>query len=152
MDKLSLEKKLSNRQLLDVYDLKSIILHSLYNKKTIMYLNVSPSRFKKILSDYRALNALDSDDLDEICKKYDYFTLRSRDLHDENENEYFILKDRSYNEFRGKCINCNCEGQQIDKKERWINGITKLCFYKEMLNNNYTTKVNIDEPLKQKKK
>lgn len=112
-------------------DLKSILLHSLQNKNQKVICKVSHSRYMKILSDYWSLNGIMVDGAKENYENYRFYYLT--DL-DNNGNAYKIVKVKT-EEFKGKCSGCKC------KDKRWINPITKICYYNQMINNNYLTKI-----------
>lgn len=111
------------------------MIHSRNNENLTVTIYVQPSRFKKILSDIRSLNGLYVENfIENVCKEFNYFSFYSSDIKDNNNNHYTIIK-KDYNEVFGKCSECDCN------RKRWINSKTGICFYKEDINNNYTTKI-----------
>lgn len=120
----------------DLLDLKSILLFSRNLKDKKIICKVPYSRYLKILSDYWALNAINVEgSLENYASNYLYYYLT--DL-DETGNAFKILRIKTKEEF-SKCTNCDCK-----QKKRWINPQTKVCYYKEMIQNNYTTKIKQD--------
>lgn len=116
-----------------INDLKDILLHSKKHKNTEFEVKVYPSRFRKILSDYYSLNAIEVPNaLDNYAQFYNDYILSEID---ETGNVYKIIKLKGDDEKRGRCEGCSCP------KKRWINPDTEECYYKEMTTNNYTTKI-----------
>jgi hypothetical protein len=114
------------------------MIHSRTNKNVDVIIKVQPSRFRKILSDIRALNALEVDGfIDRMCKDYNYFSFTSFDIGDKNSNKYTVVKNYEVSDFVKKCRNCDCH----NKEGRSVNGKTGVCFYKEDIANNYTTEI-----------
>lgn len=114
-------------------NLKDILLYSLNYKNLEVSINVYPSRFRKILSDYYTYNGITIEGLiDRYSKDYDFYILSNLD---KNNNTFKIIKVNEDAEFYGKCENCKCN------KKRWVDKETSQCFYKEMITNNYTTKI-----------
>lgn len=139
MEKLNLLSKSE----LNFNHLKDILIQSRDNNNQEYYIKVAPSRFRKILSDIRSLNGLAVDEFfEEKVKYYDYVTITSSDLKDVNNNSFLIIKDRSKLEHYGKCSQCSCK-EERKTKGRWVNGETGVCYYKEMIANNYTTKLKV---------
>lgn len=101
----------------------------------IMY--VYPSRFRKILSDYFTMQGVYVEGaLDNYATHYDFYILSQLD---ENGNSYKIVKQEEKGlkaEYKGKCVGCNC-----DRKKRMINPETNICYYREAIESNYTTKI-----------
>ena len=99
-------------------------------------IKVPPSRFKKILSDIRTLQGLSVEGfIERVCKDYNWFSFYSSDIKDKNGNHYTIIKDLSVPEVYGSCNGCNCNGK------RWINSKTGICYYREDIETNFTTKI-----------
>lgn len=114
------------------------MIHSRNNKDVDLLIRVQPSRFRKILSDIRSLNALEVDGfIDRMCRDYNYFTFVSKDIHDKNNNRYTVVKDYEKEDAQYKCHGCDCEQQD----GRFVNAETGICFYKEYMNYNYTTTI-----------
>lgn len=139
MEEPQIQQKLEDEVIVtkDLLDLKSILLYSknLINKKIICM--VPNSRYLKILSDYWALNAINVEgSLENYAQNYKYYYLT--DL-DNTGNAFKILRVKSKEQF-SKCSNCDC-----GRKKRWINPQTQVCYYKEMVQNNYTTKIKQEE-------
>lgn len=124
-------------QQLNPSNLKDILLHSRDTKDIFIEIKVPPSRFKKIISDYYTINGISIDGmLENYSKEYDYYTLTKLD---NNNNIYRIIKDHQVDEHKMKCAHCNCG------RKRFINPITNDCYYHEMINKDYTTKIYIEE-------
>jgi hypothetical protein len=118
---------------LEISDLKSILQHSKANKNFEGILYVYPSRYRKILSDYYSLNAIEIEGmLDNYALNTDYYILSKLD---DNGNSYKVIKDKGIKEIKGKCENCDCG------KKRMLNPISGRCYYKESIETNYTTKI-----------
>lgn len=116
----------------EMLDLKAILLHSRDNKNKLVCIKVPYSRYLKILSDYWALLSISVEGLLETyANKYKYYVLSNLDG---NGNKYKILRIKT-DEVRSKCNDCNCN------RKRWLNPSTGVCYYKEMINENYTTKI-----------
>lgn len=114
-------------------NLKDILIHSKANRNFHGKITVQPSRFRKILSDYYSLNAIQVEGiLDNYATYYDYYTLKDLDKHG---NTYRIYKDQDVREVKSRCTDCNCG------KRRFINPDTGVCYYREAIENNYTTKI-----------
>ena len=132
----NLEKKeLEQRVELQIDNLKDILLHNKSNKDKDCIIRVYASRFRKILSDYYALNAIEVPGaLENYATNYDYYILTK--LTKDSTNSYKIVKIRTVEEKQGKCKECDC-----GKKTRYINPETSLCYYKEAIQNNYLTRI-----------
>lgn len=95
---------------------------------------VSPSRYRKILSDYHSLNGINVEGLlDNYATNYKSYLLYNLDG---KNNSYRIVKDKESKEVKGKCTNCNCNSN------RWVDPDTGECYYNKMIKTNYTTKIN----------
>jgi hypothetical protein len=134
------ELGVSNRLEVNLADLKSILIHNKENKEGYFYCLVPPSRFRKILSDYWALKSIEIEGaLDNYAQNYRSFVLYNLDKQSDkelgNQNSYLIVKDKSLEETKGKCSECDCN------KKRWINPKTGVCYYKEAIKENYLTKI-----------
>ncbi len=115
-------------------DLKDLLLHNAEHDYGHFVVNVPKSRFRKILSDYWALKAIEIEGaLDNYAENYKSYYLSNLNG---KHNSYKIVKTNE-EEKKGKCDNCNCD------RKRWINPRTGNCYYNEMIENNYTTKINI---------
>lgn len=125
--------------------LKELIQHSNINKNFHGIIIVTKSRFRKILSDYYSLHAIEVEgSLDNNVDQYRDFILTELDTIDKDERKHNNHVDRgnSYKvvrsnipEKKGNCLNCTC------KKRRWLNPETGDCYYNEMIKDNYTTKL-----------
>jgi len=128
--------EISGKLELDATHLKDLILHSRYNHNSDAVVYVQPSRFESILRGIRDLNSLYVEGfVERMCEEYDYFTFVSSDIGDKNNNMYTIVKTYTVKDEIGRCKDCNC------MDGRSINGKTGVCFYKEHITNNYTTKI-----------
>lgn len=126
------ELKSLERLPLDVMDLKDILLHNAEHNDAHMVITVPLSRFRKILSDYKISKGIYIEGaLENYIINYKDFTLFKLNGKD---NSYRVIKSGEKEE-RGKCVDCNCT------KDRWINPRTGKCYYQEMIENNYTTKI-----------
>jgi len=124
------ELKNQERLLLDVMDLKEILLHNAEHEDTDVVINVPFTRFKKILSDYKTSRGIYIEGaIENYAENYKSFVLSQ--LNGKN-NTYKIVKTKEA-EVQGKCNGCNCT------KRRWINPRTGVCYYQEMITKNYTT-------------
>lgn len=111
-------------------DLKAILLHSKSHNEGHFEIVVPLSRYRKILSDFHALKSINLDTyFDFYIDNYKYYTLNI------DNNFYKVIVDRTIKEEKGKCSQCNCT------KKRWINSKTGVCYYNEMIQNDYTTKI-----------
>lgn len=116
----------------ELQDLKAIMLHSRDSKDKLVLIKVPHSRYLKILSDYWALRSINVEGLiDLYADKYTYYVLTGLD---DNGNKYKIQRNVA-RDYKGKCEGCDCH------KSRYINPLTKICYYKEMISENYTTKI-----------
>jgi hypothetical protein len=126
-------KVIAQRLELQFDNLKDILIHSKAHKNFDAYIIVAPTRFRKILSDYISRNALSVEGmLDNYSEHYDHFTFN--DL-DKNNNSYRIIKNSEIKEVKSKCVDCDCG------RKRYLNPNTNVCYYREAVNKNYTTKI-----------
>lgn len=117
----------------DLFDLKAILLDSKTRINSRIVCKVPNSRYAAILSSYWAMYAINVDGaMENYLENTSYFKLI--DL-DNNGNVYKIVRMRKVTELKAKCSNCDCGSK------RWINNKTGSCYYKEMITNNYTTKI-----------
>lgn len=115
-------------------DYKAILLDSKTRKNARVVCKVPTSRYAAILKSYYTINGIyiDKEIEDYRIKNTPYFILS---VEDGNSNRYKILKQDKKEEPFGKCKECNCGNK------RAINGNSGLCYYKEMINNDYLTKI-----------
>ena len=114
------------------------MIHSRKHKDSDLLIKVPPSRFRIILSNVLALNAIEVEGyLDRMCREYNYFTLSSEDIGDHNKNRYTVVKDYEKEDAQYRCSNCDCE----EPTGRFVNAETGICYYKEYLAYNYTTTI-----------
>ena len=114
------------------------MIHSRKHKDVDLLIKVPPSRFRIILSNVLALNAIEVEGyLDRMCREYNYFTLSSQDIGDKNKNHYTVVKDYEKEDAQYKCANCDCE----NPTGRFINSETGVCYFKEYTTINYTTTI-----------
>ncbi len=117
----------------DLLDLKAILLDSRTRVGAKVVCKVPSSRYIKILTDYWALNSIYVEGAKEnYAENTKWYILSGLDP---NGNKYKIVRQRGQKEAKGKCNMCDCE------KGRLINPSSGTCYYKEMINNNYTTKI-----------
>jgi hypothetical protein len=113
-------------------DYKAILLHNAEHEDTHVIINVPFTRYKKILTDYKTERAIFVEGaIENYIEKYKSYILS--ELRGKN-NSYKIVKTKEV-EIKGKCEGCKCE------KNRWINPRTGVCYYEEMINKDYTTKI-----------
>lgn len=118
---------------MEINNLKEILQHSKANRNVDAIIYVYPSRYRKIISDYYSLNAVQVEGIiDNYAMNTDFYLLS---LLDANNNTYKIVKDKVIKEVKGKCNNCSCG------RKRMINPDTNICYYREAVENNYTTKI-----------
>lgn len=133
MEALEVLAKSENRTILETNNLKEILQHSKANKNFDAVIIVYPSRYRKILSDYYSLNAIEVEGLlDNYAMNTPFYILSQLDG---NNNTYKIIKDKGIQEVKGKCPTCNCN------RKRLLNPDTGDCYYNEAINTNYTTKI-----------
>ena len=114
------------------------MIHSRKHKDVDLLIKVQPSRFRKILSDIRALNALEvAGFIDMICSEYNFYSFTSNDIGDHNNNHYTVVKDLEKEDAQYKCSGCDCD----EPTGRFVNAETGVCFYKEYMSYNYTTTI-----------
>ena len=117
-------------------NLKDILLYSLNFNNIEVTIKVPPSRFRKILSDYYTRNGITIDGMiDRYAEMYAFYKLSELD---NNGNIFKIVKEREAKEYYGRCQNCTCTNV---KRKRWVDSETGQCYYNEMIQNNYTTKI-----------
>lgn len=117
----------------ELLDLKAILLHSKKHKNERVIVKVSTSRFLSIAKAYYAMCAINIEGkFENYAGKYSNYKLSGLDS---NNNVYKVVRIKS-SEIQGKCLDCNCK-----MKKRWINPVTSVCYYKEMINKDYTTKI-----------
>jgi hypothetical protein len=113
---------------------KAILLDSKSRKNAKVVCKVPLSRYASILRNYYTINGvyIYKEIEDYQIKNTPYFILS---VDDGNENRYKIMKNAKMEESEGHCKDCDCSNK------RMINGKTGLCYYKEMINDSYLTKI-----------
>jgi len=123
---------------LEATHLKDIMIHSRKHHNADLVIRVQPSRFRIILSNILALNAIEVEGyLDRMCREYNYFIVSSEDIGDHNNNRYTIVKTFEKEDAQYKCSQCDCG----EPNGRFVNAETGVCFYKEYMTYNYTTTI-----------
>lgn len=114
-------------------DYKAILLDSKTRKNARVVCKVPTSRYAAILKSYYTINGIyiDKEIEDYRIKNTSYYIIS---VDDGNSNRYKILKQDKKEEVFGKCKECNCGTRRMIGK-------SGLCYYKEMINNDYLTKI-----------
>jgi len=111
---------------------KDILLHNSENNNFHAIIKVPPSRFVNILSYYFIESGVY---IDNIANNYaDNYTSFILSKLREKDNTYMIVK-LDVIETKSNCTDCDCN------KKRYINPETNKCYYREAIENNYTTKI-----------